>query len=201
MPRPAHGSFVASQADCSPYRANLDVEWNEVMDSMKEQAVADIRLGRYAIDTQKSSVKFSGRHMFGLLPVRGTFRIGSGTVTVAEPVTDSKVRAEVDAASFHTGHDRRDTDVRSASFLDAERHPVITFESDRVEADNIIGTLTVRGVSRPVTLVVEATGATASEFTARATTRIDRRNFGVTGAPGLAGRHLDLTLDLTCRLA
>jgi polyisoprenoid-binding protein YceI len=58
--------------------------------------------------------------------------------------------------------------------------------------------LTVRGVTRPVTLSVEQSAATPTSFTVRATTRIDRAEFGVTAYRGLAGRYLDMTVEVRC---
>lgn len=155
------------------------------------------RLGHYSIDAGRSSLEFRGRHLFGLLPVRGTCAVRGGTVDVAEPLGESSVHADVDVASFRSGHARRDADVRSARFLDAGRFPVITFVSGRVDAGHITGRLTVKDVAEPVTLRVVETRVEGATFTVRATTRIDRTRFGVTAAPGLASRHLDLTLDIT----
>lgn len=156
------------------------------------------QLGRYEIDTGNSAVTFRTRHLFGLLPVRGTFAIRTGTVDVAEPLTDSQVRVEIGTASFCTGHARRDEDVRSARFLDAARHPVMTFVSDRVDDTTVAGTLTVRDVARPVSLSIGHAEVSPGAFSLRATTRIDRTAFGVTAARGMAGRYLDVSLELTC---
>ncbi|HEY7432057.1 MAG TPA: YceI family protein [Streptosporangiaceae bacterium] len=156
------------------------------------------QLGRYAIDPSRSAVRFRTRHMFGLGPVRGTFAIKSGTVDVAEPMTASGIHAEIDAASFRTSNRQRDDAVRSTRFLDTAAHPVITFTASRLEGHTLTGTLTVRGVTRPVTLTVDQVEAAADGFTARATTRIDRTEFGVTAQRGLAGRYLDLTVEARC---
>ncbi|MEU9479218.1 YceI family protein [Streptomyces sp. NPDC048191] len=156
------------------------------------------RLGRYTIDPDGSSVTFTGRHLFGLLPVRGTFAVRGGTVEVAEPLSGSRVRAEIDAASFRTGNDRRDTAVRSARFLDAGRHPLITFASDRVDATAVSGTLTVCGRSRPAVLSIAHREVFADAFTVRVTAQVDRTDFGVTAARGMAGRRLGLTLEIRC---
>ncbi|WP_406340623.1 YceI family protein [Streptomyces sp. NBC_00648] len=158
------------------------------------------RLGRYTISADRSSITFTSRHLFGLLPVRGTFAILGGTVEVAEPLSGSRVRVEVEAASFGTGNDRRDTDVRSARFLDTDRHPLITFVAERVDTTSVSGTLTVCGISRPASLAIVRTEIRTASFTVRATTRVDRTDFAVTAARGLAGRHLGLTLDVTCVL-
>ncbi|WP_042426424.1 YceI family protein [Streptacidiphilus anmyonensis] len=157
-------------------------------------------LGRYVIDPSGSSVTFTTRHLFGLGLVRGSFAIRSGSVDLAEPLAASVVTAELDAAGFATGNGSRDATVRSAKLLDTDRHPRIVFVSERVCETEVAGTLTACGVSRPVRLAVTDTTVSAegSGFHVRATTRIDRTDFGVTAMRGLAGRHLDLTVQVTC---
>jgi polyisoprenoid-binding protein YceI len=157
-------------------------------------------LGRYEIDASGSRVQFRTRHMFGLAPVRGTFAIRSGSVDIAEPLADSAMHAEIDTASFRTRNWLRDRNVRSARFLDAARFPVISFRDGLVAADGrtIRGTLTVREVSRPVTLSVGQVSVAGRSFTASATVRVDRTEFSVTAMPGLAGRYLDLTVEVRC---
>jgi polyisoprenoid-binding protein YceI len=168
------------------------------MQAKRDHAPATPRLGRYEIDISCSTVTFRTRHLFGLLPVRGTFTIRTGTIDVAEPLTDSSIRVEIETVSFRTGNGQRDGHVRSAGFLDAGRHPVMTFVSERVDGTTVTGTLTVRDVARPVSLSIEQSAVSARSFTARATTRIDRTEFGVTASRGLAGRHLDVSLELKC---
>jgi polyisoprenoid-binding protein YceI len=168
------------------------------METRQEHPATTPQLGRYAIDAGGSAVTFRTRHLFGLAPVRGTFAIRAGTVDVAEPLPDSAVYAEIDAASFRTGNLARDASVRSARFLDAARHPVMAFRSERIDDEKLTGTLTVRGVTRPVSLAVELADVSPRTFTANATTRIDRTEFGVTASRGLAGRYLDLSLEVRC---
>ncbi len=156
------------------------------------------RLGRYEIDTGGSTVRFTTRHLFGLLPVHGTFPIRTGTVDVVEPLAESGVRVEIDAAGIDTGNGQRDQAVRSARFLGTAAHPVITFVADQVAGDTVAGTLTVRGVSRPVGLSVERCEPTAEGFTLHATAHVDRTAFEVTAARGLAGRHLEVSLRVAC---
>ncbi len=157
-------------------------------------------LGRYELDVTRSTVKFRTRHMFGLGPVRGTFAIRSGTADIAEPLADSAISAEIDAASFSTGNPARDQTVRSARFLNATRFPVISFRDGQVSADaqSINGTLTVGEVSRPVTLSLGQVSVTGRSFAASATLRVDRTEFNLTAMRGLAGRYLDLTVDVRC---
>ena len=153
------------------------------------------RLGRYEIDTSSSAVTFRTRHMFGLAPVPGSFALRAGTIDVAEPLAGSRIHAEIDVASFHTGNRWRDARVRSARFLDADQYPVVTFSSEVLSGQAVTGTLTVRDVTRPVSLRVGLSDVSARSFTARAATRIDRTEFGVTGSRGLAGRYLDVTVE------
>ena len=158
------------------------------------------RLGRYEIDVSQSGVKFRTRHMFGLGPVRGTFAIQSGSANIAEPLADSAVHAEIDTASFGTGNGQRDRNVLSARFLNADRFPVIAFRDGLISADGrtVRGTLTVREVSRPIILSIGQMTIAEQSFTASATVRVDRTEFGVTAMPGLAGRYLDLTVEVRC---
>lgn len=156
------------------------------------------RLGRYTIDTDRSSITFRSRHFLGLLPVKGTFAIRSATIEVAEPLSESSLRVEVDATSFRTGNRQRDAQVRSARFLDTSRHPLITFVADSVELTAVSGALTVRDVTRSATLTIVHSENSPESFRIRATTRIDRDDFGITAYRLMAGHHFDLTLEVTC---
>jgi polyisoprenoid-binding protein YceI len=154
------------------------------------------RPGRYVIDPDRSTVTFRSRHLFGLAPVRGTVAVRSGTVDIAEPLAGSSVRVDIDVASFHTGNGGRDDNVRSARFLDAGRYPLMTFVAEHLDGLALAGTLTVRDVTRPVSLAIEESGVSARSFTVRATTVIDRFDFGLTALRGLAGRHLNLDIEV-----
>jgi polyisoprenoid-binding protein YceI len=156
--------------------------------------------GHYDIDPGRSRVTFATRHLFGLGRVKGSFAIRRGTADVADPVAASAIYAEVDTASFHTRNRQRDDSVLSPRFLDPAGHPVMTFRSDRIEPGEqaVTGTLTVRGTTAPVTLTVTRCEVSRGSFTARATARIDRTEFGITAARGLAARYLDLTVEIQC---
>jgi polyisoprenoid-binding protein YceI len=156
--------------------------------------------GHYVIDTDGSRVTFRTRHLFGLAPVKGSFAVRGGAVDVADPLAASAIHAEIEAASFLTNGGPRDRAVRSPRFLDPARHPVMAFRSDRIDggARVLTGTLTVRGTARPVTLTVTRCEVSRGSFTVRATARIDRTEFGITAARGLAARYLDLTLEVQC---
>jgi polyisoprenoid-binding protein YceI len=157
--------------------------------------------GHYDIDPSRSRVTFATRHLFGLGRVKGSFAVRGGTADVADPIAASAIYAEIETASFHTKNPARDRSVLSPRFLGPAGHPVMIFRSDRIEAEGqvLTGTLTVRGTARPVTLAVTQCEASRGSFTARATTRIDRTEFGITAARGLAARCLDLTVEIQCK--
>jgi polyisoprenoid-binding protein YceI len=143
--------------------------------------------GTWDIDPVHSDVSFAVRHMM-VSKVRGRFATFSGEIVTGEDVTASTVTASIDAASVDTGNAQRDGDLRSARFLDAEKYPLWTFRSTGVRADDdgfaVDGVLTIKDVTRPVTLAIEvngfgpdAAGGTRAGFSA--STTIDRNEFGV----------------------
>ena len=156
--------------------------------------------GHYDIDPRQSRVTFATRHLFGLGRVKGSFAIRGGAADIADPIAASTIYAAIEAASFRTKNPARDRSVLSPRFLDPAGYPVMIFRSDRIDAEGqvLAGTLTVRGTTRPVTLAVIWCEASRGSFTARATTRIDRTEFGITAARGLAARYLDLTVEIQC---
>jgi polyisoprenoid-binding protein YceI len=157
--------------------------------------------GEYLIDPDRSVISFTTRAIYGLLRVRGTFRVGHGKISVAEPTTASTVDVVVAAGSFDSANAERDAHVRSADFLDVDTYPEIVFRGERVDqAANgkrtLRGTLTVRGVTQQISLVLHRVDGGDQELVARATTRIDRYAFGITKAKGMTARYLTLTLDV-----
>ncbi|TDV51929.1 YceI family protein [Actinophytocola oryzae] len=152
--------------------------------------------GAYRIEPGESSVEFATRHMFGLAPVRGTFPLREGVVHVAEPVETSLVRAVVDATGFDTGLPARDDTVRSEKFLDTAHHPDITFVANGVSGDDLVGTLTVRGRTEPLTVHIDEVRVLDNRLQLRATAEVDRYAWGVTAMKGMTGRRLRFTLAL-----
>lgn len=145
------------------------------------------------LDATHSQVEFAVKHMM-FTTVRGRFADVTGTVTLdaADPERSS-VEVTIGAASLDTRVADRDAHLRSGDFFDVEAHPAITFRSRRVEGSisdegdrfRIVGDLTLRGVTREVTLdaTFEGTGTdpwgnTRSGFSAAAS--VDRRDFGLT---------------------
>lgn len=156
--------------------------------------------GTYRIDEERCLITFRTRHLFGLGAVRGTFRLRSGEIRLAEQVQDSAVRATVDAESFHTGSPGRDRTVRSARLLDTAEYPTFTFASSEVAESGgrwtVRGWLVVRGNSSPVELTIQEARADGPRLTIVATAGIDRYAFGVTAMKGLAARRLSCQLEI-----
>ena len=144
----------------------------------------------WAIDAAHSLVEFSVKHMM-IATVKGRFTDVSGSVTV---VGDDPISAEIDvsivAQTIDSGVPQRDGHLRSADFFHVDEHPTITFRSEQVRRSAsgellVLGSLTIRGVTREVVLTVEELGRmpdpSGSERAAfSATTRIRRRDFGLT---------------------
>lgn len=144
------------------------------------------------VDVAHSQVEFAVKHMM-ITKVRGRFAAVGGAVVLdeAEP-SRSRVEVEIEAASIDTRQEDRDAHLRSPEFLDVETHPTLTFRSTRVErltlesgsAFRVIGELTIRGVTREVTLdaVYEGRGTDpwgGERVAFSAETAIDRRDFGL----------------------
>ena len=164
------------------------------------------------IDTTHSGIDFSVRHMV-FAKVRGRFTSWTGSVRLTpQDLTRSNVEVEIDASSIDTGVADRDNHLRSKDFLDVERFPKLRFESTRVERIDaqryrVAGRLTIRDVTRDVTLDVEYNGQAKDPWGNQrvafsATTSLDRSDFGLewnqlleTGGL-LVGERIDIELDV-----
>lgn len=157
--------------------------------------------GTYKLDPAASSVSFTTRHMFGLGGVTGSFKVRSGEIIIADPVTSSTATAIIDAASFATGSAARDKDVKSANFLHVQEHPEITFSSTELEESGegwlLRGQITARGHAARADVALKELRADDNGLTIRATCRVDRYAHGITKKKGMAGRYLEL--DITAR--
>ncbi len=124
--------------------------------------------GDYVIDASHSRLGFSARHAM-VTTVRGAFTAFDGTASINIAVPSaSKVDLVISAASFETGSADRDGHVKSADFFDVETYPTITFASTSIERDGaewtIAGDLTIKGVTKPVTLLFEQVGSARDPF-------------------------------------
>ncbi len=144
--------------------------------------------GTWRIDPLHSDLTITARHLM-VAKVRGTFEDLDATIVVAEDPSQSTVEIEAKAASVTTGTRDRDAHLRSADFLDAEQHPLITFRStDLAPAGRkwkLTGDLTIRGVTRPVQFDLTFEGATTDPYGTikagfTAVGEIERRDWGLT---------------------
>ena len=149
-----------------------------------------MRTDRWEIDSSHSSVHFSVRHLV-IAKVRGTFARWSGTVQVPDgDFSKATVAVTIDASSIDTGVADRDAHLKSADFFDVAQYPELRFVGKRVQprsgADiDVVGDLTIKGITREVVLRVEQLGQTKdpwgnlrAAFSAK--TSIDRKDFGLT---------------------
>src|SRR5687768_7590649 len=120
------------------------------------------KLTVWEIDPAHTTIEFAVKHMM-FTTVRGRFKNFSGTVRVDERNPDlSGVDVDIEAESIDTGVADRDAHLRSADFLDVEKHPRITFRSTEVDGAHakngdrfrITGDVQIRGQAMPVTLEV-----------------------------------------------
>ncbi|MBX3210210.1 MAG: YceI family protein [Labilithrix sp.] len=125
-----------------------------------ERQTAATGATKWTIDPAHTSVTFGVRHMM-VSTVRGEFQKITGNVTwdPSKPEA-STVEATIDVASINTREAQRDTHLKSADFLDVEKHPTIEFRSRGITrkkdgAIEIVGDLTIRGTTRVVALDVE----------------------------------------------
>ncbi|MEA2827693.1 MAG: hypothetical protein QOG43_2132 [Actinomycetota bacterium] len=167
--------------------------------------------GRWKIDPSHSEVQLVVRHMM-VAKVRGRFREFSGTISVAEVPEESSVEATIKAASIDTGDPNRDAHLRGPDFLDVGRYPEITYRTTSVRHNgsdrwDVTGDLTVRGVTRTITIDVEFCGLVTDPWgNLRAgllgTTEINRDDFDLTWNQALdsggfvLGKGVKVDLDI-----
>ena len=158
---------------------------------MTQTAVPTTQLhaaGVWDLDPSHSHVEFVVRHVMS--KVRGRFKDFSGTITVGHSPATSHAEAVIQAASVDTHHEDRDAHLRSGDFFEVDQYPNLTFRSTRVEPGEgnefrLIGDLTIRDVTREVTLDAEYHGASDADsvFGERmgfsASTEVDRDDFGL----------------------
>jgi polyisoprenoid-binding protein YceI len=152
-------------------------------------AVTGVRaFDTFDLDPAHSNAGFSVRHLFGMVPGRFTQVAGTVEYDAAKPEL-SNVSLTIQAASISTDNDKRDAHLRSADFLDATTYPTIAFKSTKIAPGEgkdhylVTGDLTLRGVTKPVTIAVEMLGFGDTPMGVRggfaATTTINRLDYGV----------------------
>ena len=149
-----------------------------------------MRTERWEIDSSHSSVHFSVRHLV-IAKVRGLFARWSGTVQAPDgDFSKATVDVTIDASSIDTGVAQRDAHLKSADFFDVTEFPELRFVGKRVQPRSgaeidVVGDLTIKGITREVVLRVEQHGQAKdpwgnvrAAFTAK--TSVDRKDFGLT---------------------
>jgi polyisoprenoid-binding protein YceI len=153
----------------------------------------------YTIDPVHSSAGFTLRHMVSRFT--GNFTKVTGTVMVdRDNMENSSVVAAIDVGSLNTANEKRNADVKSSSYFDFPTFPTMTFKSTSWKKTgdgtyDVTGDLTIKGVTKPVTLKVTSLGfgpgmKPGSMLSGwEATTTIKKSDFGVTG-PAAMGKVL-----------
>ena len=144
----------------------------------------------WTIDPMHTQVEFSARHM-GIMTVKGHFTGMQAAIDFDEDdFTASSVAATIDARTLGTNDERRDAHLKSPDFLNVDQFPTIAFKSTRIEHAahdqyKMTGDLTIRDVTRPVTLDVvysgqgkDPMGNVHAGFSAYTT--INRKDWGLT---------------------
>ena len=143
----------------------------------------------WSVDPMHTQVEFSAKHM-GIMTVKGAFTGVSAAIDFNEDdFTASSVEATIDARTLSTHDERRDAHLKSADFLDVEQFPTIAFKSTRIEHAahdqyTMTGDLTIRDVTRPVSLDVVYSGQAKDPMGSMhagfsAYTTINRKDWGL----------------------
>jgi polyisoprenoid-binding protein YceI len=118
--------------------------------------------GTWTVDPVHSSVGFAVKHL-GIATVRGKFDDFEGTLEIGEGDESARAYGSVKAVSVNTNDSGRDEHLRSADFFGVEQNPELRFESTAIEqldedTFEILGDLTMNGVTNPVKLIAEVQG-------------------------------------------
>jgi polyisoprenoid-binding protein YceI len=167
--------------------------------------------GTYDIDPSHTELGFAVRHM-AVSKVRGRLSSFEGTLQLGEDPTDSKAEVTIDATTVDTRDENRDNHLRTDDFFDVENHPKWTFTSTSVKPEGktefkVDGDLTIRGVTKPVTLDVTLEGVVKDPYGNfrvgfSASTSVNRDDFNVSfGAVMEAGglvvaKKVDIQIEL-----
>lgn len=167
-------------------------------------------VGTWTLDPVHSEVSFTVKHLM-ISKVRGFFEKFEVTVVTHEDPTLNTVEAVIDVASVNTGQADRDNHLRTSDFFKVDEFPTMNFRSTKVTATGhdftMEGELTLRGVTKPITLTGEFGGVIQDPYgltraAASASTTINRHDFGVSWnttleAGGVTlGEDVKITIDL-----
>lgn len=151
---------------------------------MPPAALTGLSTGTWTVDPTHSEVGFVARHLM-MSKARGSFTDVCGSVVVAEDITASTANVTIKTASVSTGAPDRDAHLRGAGFFASEEYPDMTFVSTSFDGSTLTGELTIKAVTKPVSLLVQFGGvATDQRGTKKATFaargEINRTDWGLT---------------------
>lgn len=170
--------------------------------------------GTWKLDPTHSQIAFSVKHLM-ISKVRGTFDSFDVTIVTPEDPNQTSIEATIDVASVNTNQADRDNHLRTSDFFNVEEFPTMTFRSTAITTNGddftVDGDLTLRGVTKPITvsgefggIIVDGYGQTKAA--ASATAKINRQDFGVNWNAALEaggmtlGDVVTITLDLQVTL-
>lgn len=147
-------------------------------------------VGEYVIDPIHSFAEFAAQHLI-VGQVRGRFDKVEGTIAIDNDPFKSRAEFLIDTATINTHHPERDADLRSERFFHVAGYPTIKYSSTEVLLEPnghllIKGNITIRGVTRPVSAIVEFLGTTKdpwgnTRIALEGRSKLSRRDFGVSG--------------------
>jgi polyisoprenoid-binding protein YceI len=154
--------------------------------------------GQWTLDPARSSIALRSKSMWGLAPVKGTFREFSGTAEISA-AGQATGTITVSATSVDTKIAARDKHLRSADFFDVDNHPDIVFTASEVSLTDsgatVTGSLQVRGQTRPLSVPVTVTAPDDATLELDTKLEIDRSDYGITWkGPFSASLHNTLTI-------
>ena len=171
------------------------------------------RAATWELDPAHSTIGFAIRHMM-ISTVRGQFRTFTGKATGDPKTPDTaQIEATIDVGSIDTANEKRDGHLKSPDFFDVAKFPTITFKSKKIVAAGagkakVTGDLTLHGVTKEVVLDVEGPTQVIKDpmgntrAGAHATTKIDRKDFGIVydktmdGGGLMVGNEVEITIDV-----
>lgn len=179
---------------------------------MNEQLTKEFIMSTYQIDPSHSSATFSIKHMM-IAKVHGGFEKISGTLQYdPSAISKSEINVAIEAASINTREPQRDAHLKSADFFDVEKYPQLLFKSTSVQQGEdelkVVGDLTIHGVTKQVTLLMEKPSEEMKDpwgntkMGISGTTKIKRKEFGLTWNAALeaggvlVGDDVNITLDI-----
>ncbi len=139
----------------------------------------------YKIDSAHSNIGFSIKHMM-VSNTTGQFGKFDGTIAYSpEDLAGSKVSVTIPVASINTANEQRDGHLKSPDFFDAAKFPEITFVSKSIAKDSITGDLTIKGVTKAVTIPVTIDGPVKGMMGKdvigiNGTFKLNRQDYGLT---------------------